>query len=315
MRAVDVVKKVAPKARSEYWEAFENGDVLLSKAGINTPLRLAHFMAQVMHESGGLTVTFENMNYRAPRIMQIFGEGKHSASISSSEAEHLAGKPSALAERVYGIGNKKKSKELGNVNAGDGYKFRGGGIMQTTGRANYRRMGEKCGVDFESNPELVCSADHALKPALAEWTEGKLNERADKNDLKGITRRINGGYNGLADREAWFKKIRPLIDTVDFQTGTKPYIEIAPPANAPPDVAKPEPGPPKTGITEGAKVGAGLGIAGVFSQVWEILSQAPETILQALVAMAQKPAFLIFMAVACVGGYIWWRRNNMKKAA
>ena len=261
MRAVDVVKKVAPKARSEYWEAFENGDVLLSKAGINTPLRLAHFMAQVMHESGGLTVTFENMNYRAPRIMQIFGEGKHSASISSSEAEHLAGKPSALAERVYGIGNKKKSKELGNVNAGDGYKFRGGGIMQTTGRANYRRMGEKCGVDFESNPELVCSADHALKPALAEWTEGKLNERADKNDLKGITRRINGGYNGLADREAWFKKIRPLIDSVDFKPGTKPYVEMAEPAKTPPDVAPlkkkapPSAAPIVAGVTGIASVG------------------------------------------------------------
>ena len=242
MRAVDVVKKVAPRVRPEYREAFENGDALLAKAGINTPLRLAHFLAQVMHESGGLTVTAENMSYRAPRMLQIFGEGNHSAAISQSEAEHLAGKPSALAERVYGVGNSKKAKELGNLTPGDGYKFRGSGIMQTTGRSNYRRMGERCGVDFESHPDLVCSAEHALKPALAEWIEGKLNALADKNDLRGITKRINGGYNGLAEREAWFKKIRPLIDTVDFEISAKPHIEPAKPAPPPPDVP---PIPPK----------------------------------------------------------------------
>lgn len=242
MRAVDVVKKVAPRVRPEYREAFENGDALLAKAGINTPLRLAHFLAQVMHESGGLTVTAENMSYRAPRMLQIFGEGNHSAAISQSEAEHLAGKPSALAERVYGVGNSKKAKELGNLTPGDGYKFRGSGIMQTTGRSNYRRMGERCGVDFESHPDLVCSAEHALKPALAEWTEGKLNALADKNDLRGITKRINGGYNGLSDREAWFKRIRPLIGSVEFKAGTSPHIPMAPPPpkplDAPPDAPK-----------------------------------------------------------------------------
>jgi putative chitinase len=232
MRAVDVVRKIAKKARPEYVEAFENGDALLSKAGINSPLRLAHFLAQVMHESGGLTVTFENMNYKAARIMQIFGQGVHSASITPSEAQHLAGKPSALAERVYGIGNPKKSREFSNTKPGDGYRYRGGGIMQTTGKSNYRRMGQKCGVDFEANPALVCTAEHALKPALAEWTEGKLNVLADRSDLNGITRKINGGYNGLEDRKAWFKKIRPLIDEVDFEF--KP--ETVKPAKAPPDV-------------------------------------------------------------------------------
>lgn len=236
MRAVDVVRKVARKARPEYVEAFENGDALLSKAGINSPLRLAHFLAQVMHESGGLTVTFENMNYRAPRIMQIFGEGVHSAKVSRSEAEHLAGKPSALAERVYGVGNPKKSKEFDNTRPGDGYKYRGGGILQTTGRSNYRRMGEKCGVDFENNPALVCSAEHALKPALTEWTEGKLNVYADRSDIRQITRKINGGYNGLADREAWFRKIRPLIDEVEFKT--KPTVGKPAP---PPDIEPVEP--------------------------------------------------------------------------
>jgi putative chitinase len=239
MRAVDVVRKIAPKARKEYIEAFENGDTLLSKAGINSPLRLAHFLAQIMHESGGLTVTFENMNYRAPRIMQIFGQGVHSAAISPSQAEHLAGKPAGLAERVYGTGNPRKAKEFDNTRVGDGYKYRGGGIMQTTGRANYRRMGKLCGVDFENHPELVCTAEHALKPALAEWTEGKLNALADRSDLHQITRKINGGYNGLIDRQNWFKKIRPLIDEVDFDFTSGGTVKPAP------KPTKPVPKPPK----------------------------------------------------------------------
>lgn len=260
MRAIDVVRKVAPKARAAYLEAFENGDRLLSDAGITTPQRLAQFLAQVMHESGGLTVTFENMNYRAQRIMEIFGVGVHSAAVTRSEAERLEGKPSALAERVYGVGNPKKAKEFNNTRPGDGYKYRGGGIMQTTGRSNYRRMGQKCGVDFEGNPELVCTAEHALKPALAEWTEGKLNTLADRGDLRGITRKINGGYNGLPDRERWFKKIRPMIDEVDFDFKPEP----AEPSKPPPDVEpipepKPEPKPEKKSWIRRTLEGLGLG--------------------------------------------------------
>ena len=233
MRPIDIVKKVAPKGRAAYLSAFEAGDALFVKHGITTPLRLAHFLAQVLHESGGLTVEFENMNYKAPRMMQIFGVGNHSAGVTESEAAHLAGKPAALAERVYGLRNAKKAKELGNTEPGDGFKYRGGGIMQTTGRGNYRRMGQKCNVDFESDPTLVCTAAHALKPALAEWTEGKLNALADKSDLRAITKRINGGYNGLADREEWFKKVRPLCEGVTFTPkASKP--------KAPPPAVEPE---------------------------------------------------------------------------
>jgi putative chitinase len=326
MRAVDIVRKVAPKGRKAYLDAFEQGDDLLASHGITTPLRLAQFLAQVMHESGGLTVEFENMNYRAPRIMEIFGEGRHSASISLSEAQHLAGKPQALAERVYGVGNPKKSKELGNTRPGDGYKYRGGGILQTTGKSNYRRMGEKCGVDFEGSPELVCSAEHALKPALAEWMEGKLNVLADKSDLKGITRKINGGYNGLADRQAWYKTIRPLCEGYSVEAvKPKPEAKIAKAPSAPaaapsvsePDDTKPHAAPAadsKTGISEGAKVGIGAGFLGLLTQAWEAISSAPETILQAIVAAAAKPAFWVFAVVILAALYVWWRRGNMKKA-
>jgi putative chitinase len=244
-RAVDVVRRVAPNARREYLEAFEAGDALLQAHNITTPDRLAHFLAQVLHESGALTVQFENMSYSAKRMLEIFGVGKHSAAITAAEANRLQHNPPALAERVYGLGNPKKAKELGNTEPGDGYRYRGGGILQTTGRYNYRTMGKKCGVDFEKDPGLVCSAEHCLKPALHEWTQGSLNALADKGDLRGITKRINGGYNGLADREKWFKKVRPLIDKVDFKITAAPEKPVEAPKPSPaPDV----PAAPKSGL-------------------------------------------------------------------
>src|SRR3990167_545631 len=225
MRIVDVVRKVAPKARQSYLLALESGDSLFARHNITTPKRTAHFLAQVLHESGGLTIEFENMNYRSPeRIMQIFGVGHHSAAVTSGEARRLVGKPKELAERVYGLGNSRKAKELGNDSPGDGYRFRGGGIMQTTGRDNYRRMGQKCGVDFEADPTLVCSAEHALKPALMEWTEGRLNQYADQDDILSISRKINLGNakssrtpNNMADRKMWLKKVRAVIDSIELK--------------------------------------------------------------------------------------------------
>jgi putative chitinase len=235
MRPIDAVRKLCPKARASYLQAFENGDGLFRQHGITTPLRLAHFLAQCLHENGGLQIEWESGAYSAARLCEIFGEGRHSAAITAAEAERLARNPALIFERVYGLGNPKKAKELGNVNPGDGFKYRGGGIMQTTGRANYRRMGQRCGVDFEARPDLVVSAEHALKPALAEWSAGNLNDAADRDDIRTITRRINGGYNGLADRQAWLAKARMAIG---------PVLELRPtPITVPPPDIEPVPKP------------------------------------------------------------------------
>jgi putative chitinase len=218
---VEVVAKLAPKASDNYREAFAAGDAILAKYAVNSPLRIAHFLAQVLHETGALTVLEENLSYRAERIVVIFGVGKHSAAVTQAEAAKLAGNSYALAERVYGVGNPRKSKELGNTSVGDGFRYRGRGIMQTTGRSNYRRLGQRAFLDFEGDPDLVVSAEHALVPALLEWHEGRLNDAADRNDINFITRRINGGYNGLADRVAWFNKAWTLVKdgvTVDSQS-------------------------------------------------------------------------------------------------
>jgi putative chitinase len=127
----------------------------------------------------------------------------------------LANRPEAIAERVYGLGNPRKARELGNTTPGDGFLYRGNGVLQTTGRGNHKRMGDTCGVNFEGDPGLVTHPDHALKPALIEWTQNNLNAFADKNDIRTITRRINGGFNGLEEREAWFDKAWLLLKDVN----------------------------------------------------------------------------------------------------
>ena len=205
------------------------------------------FWRRILHESGGLELEWENMSYRAERLLQVFGVGRHSAAITSAEAQALAHKEKEIAERVYGLGNPRKAQALGNRQSGDGFRYRGGGLMQTTGRDNYRRMGQKCGVDFESRPDLVVSAEHALKPALGEWTEAKLNAFADCNDILSISRAINLGSprstaipNGMEDRLAWFARVRPLIGRVEFiATAAEP--QTAPVEPAPLEACMPDP--------------------------------------------------------------------------
>lgn len=224
-RPIDVVRAVAPLAKPNYIAAFQNGSALLAQHEINTPLRLAHFLAQVLHESGELRIEWENMNYSAERMLEIFG-ARHSAKVKPAEAAMLAHKPELIAERVYGLGNPTKAAELGNTHRGDGFLYRGGGLMQTTGRANYKRMGQLCGVDFENHPDLVVSAEHSLKPALGEWSQGRLNQFADRDDVLSISKAINFGNprasgtpNGFTERRRLLAKVKPLIGSAVTLTG------------------------------------------------------------------------------------------------
>lgn len=214
-KTMDAVNRLAPNARDNYLEAIRKGDSLFEAHGITTHLRMAHFLAQALHETGGFTILRENMNYSASRLVEIFGVNHHSAAVTAAEAETLARHPEKIAERVYGLGNRRKARELGNTEPGDGFRYRGNGVLQTTGRGNHRRMGDACGVDFEGKPDLVIVPVHALKPALHEWTANNLNHSADKNDIRTITRRINGGLIGFADREAWFNKVWALLKADD----------------------------------------------------------------------------------------------------
>jgi putative chitinase len=199
------------RVKAVYRQAIQNGGPLFVKHGITTPQRMAHFLAQVMQETGSFTVLRESMSFRVPRMLEIFGVGHHSARITAAEAPSLAHKEHELSERVYGAGNPSKAAELGNTQPGDGFRYRGNGLMQTTGRGAHHRMGAKAGLDFEGNPDLMTLPEHALKAALQEWTDGHLNDAADNNQIVRITEVINGGHNGLPERRAFFQQLLPLL--------------------------------------------------------------------------------------------------------
>ena len=211
-KTLNAVRELSPQARSNYLDAIRDGGPLFTAHGITTPQRMAHFMAQAMTETGGFKVVRESMSYSVPRMLEIFGVGHHSARVTADEAPSLAHNEPALAERVYGLGNPSKAHELGNTQPGDGFRYRGNGVLQTTGRGAHRKMGQAFGLDFENNPELLGTPEHALKPALKEWSDNNLNKFADQNDIRTITKRINGGLNGFEDRKRFFAKLLPRID-------------------------------------------------------------------------------------------------------
>ena len=196
-------KRFAPRAKPDYRDHLvANLDLTLEPFGINrNGLRLSHFMAQIGHECGLFTIRRESMIYTTvDRILEIFGVGNHSARITRAEAAGLVRQPKKLAERVYGQGNPRKARELGNTEPGDGFKFRGAGFLQITGRGSYTRHGRAIGVDLTADPELAAEAQNSLQLACEEWKEKKANKVADDDDLRGVTKAINGGVIGLAER-------------------------------------------------------------------------------------------------------------------
>lgn len=216
--SIDLValRSLWPRAPQNTITAIANtSDDVFREEGIKTPLEAAHFMAQISHECGGGTIVRENMNYSAKRLMEIFGVGKHSAKVTQEEANRLAGHSEQIAERVYGLGNPSKARELGNTQPGDGYKFRGNGMLQLTGRASHKRIGEMIGVDLEGHPEMLENPATSFKVAAAEFVALKCLPPADADDVRLVTRRVNGGANGLAERTVWLRKWKKCLDGVD----------------------------------------------------------------------------------------------------
>lgn len=212
MRAIEIIHKVAPGALQPYREAFEQGDPLLQQHGLTTALRLAHFLAQTMLETNGLKLLVESGSYGEKGLGRQWDQGNWHHYFSDRDAcLKMAGQcavdgGAALFNLVY-------SNRMGNgpPASGDGWRYRGRGILQTTGRESYRKFGQQCGVDFENNPDLIIAPEHALKPALAEWSQGNLNVAADRDDIVAITKVINGGLNGLDGRKAWLAKIKRVL--------------------------------------------------------------------------------------------------------
>ncbi len=168
-------------AREQMIQAMDAG-------GITDPRSKAMLMANVDHESGGFTRKEENLNYSAKRLMQVFP--KYYKNVDDARAD--AGNPEAIANRVYG-------GRMGNTEAGDGYKYRGRGALQLTGKAQYEAMGKKIGVDLVNNPELAADPKYSAQIAVAHWKASGADKAAQAGDLNKARRLTNGGLNGLDD--------------------------------------------------------------------------------------------------------------------
>jgi putative chitinase len=176
-----------------------------TKFGINTPLRVAHFLAQCGHESGGFRLTKENLNYSAKGLMGIFKKYFPTEALAKAYERQ----PAKIANKVY-------SNRMGNGTeaSGDGAKFCGRGYIQLTGKENYTAFGKSIGVDVCANPELVAS-QYALASAAWFFSKNGLHKIADEGAsdavVTKITKRVNGGTIGLPDRIKHFKEYYSLL--------------------------------------------------------------------------------------------------------
>lgn len=196
----EILKKISPKANNRIIDDLENYfDKYLLQYEINTKLRLAHFLAQCAHECDGFLVLEEYASGKAY-------EGR---------------------------------KDLGNVNKGDGVRYKGRGIIQITGRYNYRTYGKKLGIDLENNPTKASDPETSVLTALEYWKTKGLNKFADKDDIVTITYRINGGDNGLLERKKYLVLAKKnLPDVLNFDgVETTQTINTPIPTPTPPPAA------------------------------------------------------------------------------
>lgn len=162
--------------------------------GVNNTKRIAMFIAQVAHESARFEHTVENLNYSSGDLLATW-PSRYTKSLA--EAHHR--NPELIANHVYG-------GRMGNNQPGDGYKYRGRGLIQLTGKNNYAAFERASGQPVLDIPEMLQIEEGAVESALWYWRENQLNRFADIGDNKGCTRLINGGYNGLADRTALYNR-------------------------------------------------------------------------------------------------------------
>jgi len=171
------------------------------KYEINTPERVAGFLAQVGHESGGLRFTVENLNYRADALTRVWP-----SRFPPGIAESYAMQPEKIANRAYAdrMGN-------GNEASGDGWKYRGRGLIQLTGADNYADFSLSADNESLSDPDSVAEPELAALSAGWFWSRNGLNALADAKDIVGMTRRVNGGTNGLDDRQMRYSRLISVL--------------------------------------------------------------------------------------------------------
>ena len=188
--SLDQLKQMVPgNPHIEHWH--EALDQLLDDYGIDTTQRVAHFVAQCAHESGGFKFIRENLNYSAAGLMNIFKKYFPTQEL----ANQYARKPEKIANRVY-------ANRMGNgpEESGDGWRYCGRGLIQLTGKDNYTFFAGSLGIPVEEAADYLATFEGAAQSACFFWEQNRLNRFADANDVRGLTRAINGGQIGLEDR-------------------------------------------------------------------------------------------------------------------
>lgn len=193
---------IYPKAKTSFVPAINK---YIGLFGIDTKEELAMFLAQTLHESNGFNSLRENMNYKPERLLVVFP--KYFKTLADAKATVAKGQV-AIADRVYG-------GRLGNNTNGDGYKYRGGGFLHLTGKANYAQVYEdfkKMGFkefDIVTNSDLIVEPDAAVLSGLVWWKNNNMNVLA--KNIVAASERVNGGHNGLAERKALYAKALQVL--------------------------------------------------------------------------------------------------------
>lgn len=194
MITIDLLQKICPKTKKEVLETYVAPINKVAKAHgiLDNHKRVAAFLAQIAHESGGFNFTKENLNYNAKALQSVFKKYYP----TEKDAIVHERKPEQIANRVYAsrMGN-------GDEKSGDGWTYRGRGLIQLTGKENYTKFSESIKKPLKEAVEYLETPEGAVESAAWFWSKNKLNELCDKDDFTTLTKRINGGTNGLVDRK------------------------------------------------------------------------------------------------------------------
>lgn len=267
---------------------------IFTRYGLTTPLRQAHFMAQISHESDGGTITEENMNYTtAARIAAVWP-----SRFTPESAIPYVRNPRRLANKVY---NGRMGNELGTD---DGFNFRGRGLLQLTGKESYQNIGRLTGLDLVNQPNLANDPSSALEVAACEFQYLKCLPACDDDDIRTVTKRVNGGYIGIDSRRTWLTKWKLAIPDLpgELPTAQEDLNELNDthlPRQADGDPAK------KT------MAGSTEGWAAVLATMTTIATAIGQFV-DSIKPFMGDPKILVPIATVGIaaGIYIWFRRRN-----
>lgn len=196
--------------------------------GISTPNRFTYFLANVAEETGQLQAREENLNYSADRLIAVFPSMFSANPHAAHELARLG--PEAIGNYLYADAHRPPGYRMGNIHAGDGWKYRGRGPMQITGRNNYRQFFRAVGLPDDSDPDVLLQPSYGAKSAAEYWSRKGCNELADAGEFSKCVVRINGGTTGLASRCTYLKRLQDALTYPEpVKIGKRPAMIVGVP--------------------------------------------------------------------------------------